>query len=109
MGAYPSEYNKKDFLNFLKKNNVSDVIIAKFVELPETVERSGDTFKLSINLTWYSIGNTFYNFELNYYSNDLVEYLFSSKIFTDIEVSINYLTCELLEKGYMSKEKEFET
>lgn len=99
MGVYPKKYCKEEFLDFLEKNNVSDTIIAKFVELPETVERSGNTFKLDINSTWYSIGDTFYNFELNYYSKELVEYLFNSKVFGDIEVSINYLMCELINKN----------
>ena len=101
MGVYPSKYNKEEFLKFLEKNNVNDAIISKFVELPEAVERSGNTFKLDINSTWYSIGNTFYNFELNYYSEELVEYLFGSKVFSDVELSINYLLCELINNNYI--------
>jgi len=61
MGKNPKKYSKEEFLKFLEKNNVSDVIISKFVGLPETVERSGNTFNLDINSIWYSIGNTFYN------------------------------------------------
>jgi hypothetical protein len=95
MGVYPSKYNKEEFLNFLEKNNVNDNIIAKFVELPELIKRNGDKFELDINVTWYSIGDTFYNFELNYYSKELIEYFFSSKVFGDVEASINYLLCEL--------------
>ena len=101
MGVYPKKYNKKEFLIFLEKHSVSNTIISKFVELPETVERSGNTFKLDINSTWYSIGNTFYNFELNYYSEELVEYLFSSKVFNNVEVSINYLLCELINNNHI--------
>jgi len=101
MGIYPKNYNKEEFLKFLEKHNVSDAIISKFVELPETVEHSGCTFKLDINSIWYSVGNTFYNFELNYYSDELVEYLFSSKVFGDVELSINYLLCELINNNYI--------
>ncbi len=96
MGVYPSKYNKGEFLKFLEKNNVNDNIIAKFVELPETIKRGTDKFEIDINVTWYSIGNTFYNFELNYYSKELIEYFFSSKVFSDVEASINYLLCELM-------------
>jgi len=103
MGVYPKKYKKEEFLIFLKKNNVSEIIINKFVELPETVKRNGNTFKLDVNSTWYSIGNTYYNFELNYYSEELVEYLFSSKVFSDIEVSVNYLLCELINNYYINK------
>jgi hypothetical protein len=98
MCVYPKKYDKEDFLNFLEKNNVNDTIISKFVELPETIVRSGNTYKLDINSTWYGVGDTFYNFELNYYSEELVEYLFNSKVFNDIELNINYLMCELMNR-----------
>lgn len=101
MGAYPKKYNKEEFLEFLEKNKVGDRIIAKFVRLPETVERGGGTFKLDILVTWFSIGDTFYNFELNYYSEELVEYLFNSKVFANVELSVNYLICELINKNYI--------
>lgn len=96
MRVHPRKYTKEGFLKFLERNNVSNEIINKFIDLPETVERSGDIFELDINSTWYNSGNTFYNFELNYYSDKLIEYLFSSKVFNDVEVSINYLQCELV-------------
>jgi len=98
MGVYPKKYSKEEFLNFLEKNNINDTIINKFIELPETIERSGSIFKLDINSTWYNIGNTYY-FELNYYSEELVEYLFNSKVFGDVELSINYLICQLINKN----------
>ena len=98
MGVYPKKYNKEEFLNFLEKNNVNDTIISKFIQLPEKIKRNGDEFELDINVTWYSIGNTFYSFELNYYSNELVEYYFNSKVFNHVEPSINYLMCELMNK-----------
>jgi hypothetical protein len=101
MKLYPREYTKKEFLNFLQKNNVNDKIISKFVELPETVTHNGDEYKLYINSTWYNVGNTHYNFELNYYSEELVEYLFNSKVFEDIELSVNNLLCELINNNYI--------
>jgi hypothetical protein len=74
---------------------VSETIINKFNELPEKIERNKDKYELYINSTWYNVGNTFYSFELNYYSEELIEYLFNSKVFNDIELSINNLICEL--------------
>jgi len=107
MGVYPSQYSKENFLErFLKKNNVSENIINKFVALPEKVDENEHEYDLYINVVFCSVGNTSYSFELNYYSEELVEYLFNSKVFNDIEVSINYLLCELIEKGYYDKEKE---
>ena len=96
METYPKKYTKAEFIKFLEKNNVNDNIITKFVELPEVVERSGYKYGLYINSTWYNTGNTHYNFELNYYSEELIEYLFNSKVFSDVEISINNLMCELL-------------
>lgn len=98
MSTYPKRYNKEEFLKFLEKNNVNDDIISKFTQLPEAVKRSGNEFELDVNVTWYNTGDTFYNFELNYYSDELVEYLFNSKVFNHIELSINYLMCELMSK-----------
>lgn len=96
MTAHPKKYDKESFNDFLKKRNVSETIINKFNELPELIERSGNTYKLDINVTWYNIGNTHYGFELNYYCEELIEYLFTLKVFPDIEVSINNLLCELM-------------
>ena len=98
MGVYPKKYNKKEFLIFLEKNNAKNTTIDNFLKLPETVQQNGKVFKLDINSTWYSVGDTFYNFELNYYSEELVEYLFNFKIFDNVELSINYLVCELMNK-----------
>ena len=96
MCIYPKKYNKKNFIIFLKKNGVSNEIIAKFVLLPKTIIHNGFKFKLDINTTWYNIDNTYYHFELNYYSIDCIEYLFSPKVFNDVEISINNLNYELL-------------
>jgi len=101
MGVFPRSYNKEKFIEYLEKNKVSNDIIIKFKELPETLVHKNSTYKLNIITTWFSIGNTYYNFELNYYSEDLIEFLFSYKIFTDIEKSINYLLTELINNNYI--------
>lgn len=104
MGIYPNQYTKEKFLkNFLTKNNVSEAIIDKFLELPEQVTDNNDQeYDIYINVVYCSAGNTSYSFEFNYYSEDLVEYLFNSKVFNDIEVSINYLLCELINNGFIT-------
>ena len=106
MGVQPKIYDKNDFITFLRRNNVSDKVIEKFIELPETITRKNSVFKLNINSTWYSSGQTHYGFELNYYSENLVEYLFSPKVFNDVERSINYLLCELINNGYIAGQKK---
>jgi hypothetical protein len=96
MNTYTKKYDKEDFLKFLEKNNVNDVIISKFVELPECIIRGGNKYDIYINVTWYNVGNTHYEFEINYYSEQLIEYLFGLKVFKDVEFSINNLLCELI-------------
>jgi hypothetical protein len=98
---YPKRYDKNEFLKYLKKYKVSDKIINDFISLPESVVRSGDTFKLDITLTWYPEAETHYNFEMNYYSEDTIEYLFNSKVFGNVEFCINYLLCELINGNYL--------
>ena len=95
MGIYPKKYTKEEFIVFLKKNNVNETIINEFEKLPKKIKRNDNVFKLDLDTTWYSIGDTYYNFDINYYSEDLVEYLFSSKVFNNIEVTINRIRCEL--------------
>jgi hypothetical protein len=103
MGVYPTGYNKLEFIEFLKKNNVEDSIIKKFMQLPETITHKKHVYRLNIVSTWYSIGDTYYNFEMNYYSDDIIEFLFTYKIFTNVEESINNLLCDLVSGKYIDK------
>lgn len=103
MNSYPKKYNKEEVLKFLIKTNANDDVISKFKQLPETIKRSGNEFKLDINITCHNVGNIYYSFELNYYSEKLVEYLLNSKVFTNIDVSINYLMCELKNRNIIKE------
>lgn len=104
MTIYPKDYNnKQEFVKFLLKNGVSENVITKFNELPETVMRSNTEYNLYVHTIWYGDNDTHYTFEMNYYSEELIEFLFSSKVFDDIEVSINNLTCELINGKYKKK------
>jgi len=94
MKRYPNNYKKSQFLEFLKKNNVSDNVIKKFEKLPETLEHNGSEYKLNIVSTWYDGGTVNYNFEMNYYSIKLIEFLFSYVIYPDVERSIDELSRE---------------
>jgi len=102
---YPKRYNKKEFLNYLKKNKVGEKIIDDFNSLPESITRSGDMFKLDITLTWYPENETHYDFEMNYYCEDTIEYMFNSKIFHNIVYCINYIMCELINNNYIKDMK----
>lgn len=96
-------FDKEGFITFLNKININENTINKFKELPEKVERSGSTFELYINSIWYDKEDTYYTFEINYYSHELIEYLFGSKVFTDINICINNLLCELMNANIIKK------
>jgi len=96
MGVFPTGYSREGFIQFLRKNNAEESIIEKMYDLPETITHKKHVYKLNIVSTWFSIGNTYYNFEMNYYSEDLIEFLFTYKIFTNVEESINNLICDLV-------------
>jgi hypothetical protein len=103
MGIYPTVYSKGEFIEFLLKNHVSTTIIEKFKIIPEIVKKNNHLYKLNITCTFFSIGETFYNFELNYYSEDQIEYLFPFKVLTNIEESIDNLICDLVMAKYIEK------
>ena len=106
MHIHPNQYNKKEFIeNFLKKNNVNDTIISKFVDLPEKIIVDDHEYEIYINVTFFNIDDTFYNFELNYYSEEHIEFLFNSKVFQNVNICINYLMCELIEKKHLIKKE----
>lgn len=88
-------YSKNEFINFLKKINISNSVIKKFTKIPETINYNGNKYDLYINTTWYGSKKTKYIFELNYYSDEIIEFLFNSKVFNDVEISINNLIYEL--------------
>jgi len=95
MNIFPHKYTKNDFLEFLNKNNVSLSVVNRFLELPEFVEYRGNKYEIYIISTWYNTKKTKYSFEINYYSNDIIEFLFNSKVFNDIELSVNNIHCQL--------------
>lgn len=102
----PREYDKANFIKFLEKYNVNDGIINKFAELPESITVNKNRFELLVNVTWYNVGNTHYGFEMNYYCKEEIEYLFRPKVFTDIELSVNNLMCDLLSGNFIDDNKK---
>lgn len=96
MNIFPQIYTKAKFLELLTTNNINDNIIHKFNKLPEFIEINKSTYFIYINVTQYGVKNPTFNYELNYYSNDLIEFLFNSKVFNSVELSINNLLCNLM-------------
>jgi len=107
MGVYPSGYSKERFIEFLQKNHVNETIIEKFKIIPESVKKNSYIYKLNIICTFFSVCETFYNFEMNYYSEDQIEYLFSFKVFCNVEDSINNIILDLIDSKYIKKPENF--
>lgn len=95
----PKNYNKKEFIDFLKKNNTDIDIVKRFENLPETIKYNDSDYVMNIIITWHSNHGSYYNFEINYYSEEIIEYLLNYKIFKDIEITLNYLECQLTDKN----------
>ena len=99
------DYNKIEFAKILNKFGVEEDVIADFNRIPETITVNGEVFKLMIQTRQYTNKNPHYEFEFNYYSERIIEFLFGFKVFTNVEISINYLLCELKRDGHLDHDK----
>lgn len=96
MKTIAKKYNKTEFLKYLIKNNVSDNIVFNFNELPEVIERNGNVYDIYINLILYIVNPPYCKYELNYYSENIVEFLFTFKAFDNIEQCVNNIKCDII-------------
>ena len=79
--------NKIELIEFLQSLDVNDIIIKKIEEFPDNIKIDGVKYYFYSYISPIDINNK-YNFELNYYSFDELEFLFGHKMFSDIETSI---------------------
>ncbi|MFW6225372.1 MAG: hypothetical protein ACOC3V_00270 [bacterium] len=98
LNSVPTDYSKKQLITFLEKNNENINLINRLKNLPEKIKYNNVEYTLNILISWYNINNTYYEFELNYYSEKYMEFLFSYKILKNIEESIKFLENELKKK-----------
>lgn len=89
------QYKRKEFIKFMNKYGVEEETISKFVDVPEKIIENEYEFNLIITSRWYNIGKTYYEFELNYYSPNAMEFLFKYKISNNIEDSLSFIEHEL--------------
>lgn len=95
MAVKQTKFSKEDFIKFMKKLGVGEEIISDFQKVPKFIKKNDYDYSLVIICRYYDIGKTYYEFELNYYSSKLMEYLLGLKIYNDIEITINHLIREL--------------
>lgn len=95
MGVYPKLFNKESFVKYLRKIKINEEIIERLSNLPDEVLYDNVWYKLYIATRWYSGGKTHYEFELNYYSEEMVKFLLNIEPYSDIEISLNHIECEL--------------
>jgi len=101
MNIFPKIYNKKEFLTQLIETKTKEETIINFNKLPESLNHKGSEYLIYINVTKYGIKNVTHNYEINYYSKELIEFLFNSKVFNRVELSINNLLCDLMNAKYI--------
>lgn len=88
-------YRKNQFVDFLKRNNGDDSVIRNLELLPDTINYMGSAYDFRVIVTPYGIDEALNNYEMNYYSEYLVENLFDPKVFLDVRLSISALMNEL--------------
>lgn len=102
MEAYPKKYTIKTFIEFLSENNETIPLIERIEKLPPTLIHENIEYNLNIVKTYYVGDGSYFNYELNYYSNNSLEFLFTYKIFQEIEDSVHHLECELQNEKFIS-------
>lgn len=99
MNNQPKLFDKENFIEFLKNNGITNGVLNRIDRLPEVINHKKNKYFLNIVVSWHKEGNTYYEFELNYYSKENMEFLLTYKIFNNIENSLNFLECELKKRG----------
>jgi hypothetical protein len=90
---YPKKQTKEEFVQFLiEKNKIdNDKDIERVNQLKESVEYNEKVYNLNIIVTDNQ-------FEVNYYNKQNIEFLIPYKTFTDLELCLNFIECELNRK-----------
>jgi len=83
MENYPVKYIKENFINLLKKKDLEDSIIERYYHLPEFISFDNVTYKLNIIVT-DNEDEKLQIFEINYYSDEGMSFLFDYKASSDI-------------------------
>lgn len=91
-------FNKKEFIKFLKVSNVDKALLERVEKLPKLVHKNKTDYKININYD-YLDKEEVQQFEINYYSNKLYEFLFPYKIHEDLESSLDNIEKELNDRG----------
>lgn len=95
MATHSNEYTKNQFIKFLNENNINTTVIEKVKLFPETINKNNDDFDLYIKVIWNDNKETYYEFEFNYYNIEKIEFLFTIRIYRNIDISVNNLLTEL--------------
>lgn len=95
MNNLPTNYTKEELIDFLKESGIKNGAIKRIEDLPESLEFNQTKYNLNIIASWKDKGNTHYEFELNYYSPNAMEFLFKYKISNNIEDSLSFIEHEL--------------
>ena len=91
MSTQPKKYTKEEFVEFLKKNLISDELISEIEKIPLTYE---DNYNLNIVVSNIDNGSS-YTYELNYYDNNNLKYAFKHSIEVNCETALTKFLSQL--------------
>lgn len=95
MTLEPTNLTKKKFINFLKKIDINLDLIERASKLPEEFTFDRNRYFIYIMLISHTDNDNPFEFELNYYCDEISEYLFSLKSSFNLERALNNVECEL--------------
>ena len=102
----PEMLGKQDFIAYIEKIGIKNGLVDRVESLPDIIHVNDYDYKLNICTSWHREGVTYHEFEMNYYSEENMEFLLTYKIFKDIEISLTYLECELVRRGFLDADTE---
>lgn len=79
--------SKTEFTDYLVEKNINSKAIEKFKQLPETIEGKKIEYKFNCNIKLNNRNE--FEYEMNYYSQKNLKFLFPYKIKNDLEECIN--------------------
>lgn len=82
---------KQGFVKFMSKNNCDCDLINRFNDFPEKLIYKGDDYNMTISINKRTIGESIYNFDINYFSISKLQLLFPYKYTNSIKEIIEYV------------------
>lgn len=90
-----NKYSKIGFNKFLTNIGVEKSIINKANTLPNQIKHNETNYNIYIAITEFQKEENIFDYQINYYSEEIDEFLLKLKVFQNPEISINFVLNEL--------------